>query len=161
MGSASKLRNQTGGQVNGLYWWHKACALPLPQGGGGKELAPPLPPTGQCAWGHIQGVAYFNGRGAQGGASLGQQHHGQSDVDTPAQKAHGHGRCALAAQAAAKAPARLKVPKNFFGTRLGLSRVIGLMQHAIAAQGANRCVHLFCCVGINLKQQPKEFGAMK
>ena len=71
MGGTGKTGNQAGGEVNVLQRRHEERALRLPQAGGGEYLAPPLAPARQGARRHIQGVAYFNGGGAQRGAPLG------------------------------------------------------------------------------------------
>ena len=154
-----KALDQAGGQMAGINRWHEAGAGYSPQRGCGEELAPPLPPTGNGAWLHIQAVAQVHCVGAQRGASLGQYHHGQGEVNAPPQKSHRLGCCALAAQIAAKAKTRFKVAMNLLGASPGFAWVVGSVQTASARAG--RCVHLGREFGINLNQQEKKLWGLK
>ena len=144
--------DQAGGQLSGLYWRHKPCALRLPEGGEGKALEPPLAPARNGARGHVELIAEFNRSAAEYFASLGQQHHSQGNIDTSAQKAHRRRCAAPSALATAKAPAESIVIEHLPGAALGFARVVGLVQHALTAMGANRTTHLVCDIDIHWNQ---------
>ena len=98
---------------------------------------PPLTPALQGAQWDIKPLRQLHGDRTRLRQPCGHQNHGQAEVDTPAQKAHGYAGSAFAAFTAAKAQPLFKVRTDLSRTASWFARVVRAVQGAATGAAAS------------------------
>ncbi|MDP1620123.1 MAG: hypothetical protein Q8M12_03950, partial [bacterium] len=127
----SKAVEECAGQSPGRHRRHEAGALRLPQRSQGKVGLPPPAPAFQRPDRNPRSRLKPRCRWCLPGMPGRHQHHRQSKVHAPSEKAYRHRGAPFAAHAAAETEARVVIVLRFRQARSRFARIVGAVENAV------------------------------